>query len=269
MFSPVLPDPSRSRCHPVIAFSGSGAYDVTIPGLSQLLLQNGSGDLAYGSYRRGQATFSSTSIGRPGSGWSVTGRADYNTWYRGNDQVLLQAVQNGIGTVWAYQSQLPSFTLPSGFTAVGNGTGSLFGTDLPATLIANAGGTLGAVMQGGMVTQKGVAPSVSITRMIGTLGADDIVGGVSAIGNTGTAAILVQNGSLLSEWMVHQGVLVQTQVLGAVPSGATVAGFTDVNGDAVPDVLMMTNTGTVEAFAWRRTVCVRVNGCKSKWRSAS
>jgi hypothetical protein len=230
---------------------GSGAYDVTIPGSVQLLLQSASGTLAYGSYQAGQASFTATVIGNPGTGWSVAAQADFNAWYHGNDQVLLQSVQNGVGTLWAYQSQLPSFTLPAGFSVAAVGAGNvasggaanLFGSDLPATLISNAGGTVAAILQATVTPQP-----VSVISIIGTLQPGQTIAAVSEIGNTGTAAILLQDGSQLTEWLVHQGTLTQTQSLGTIPAGATVAAFTDVNGDLAPDVLLMTNTGTVEAL---------------------
>src|ERR1700761_8805047 len=194
-------------------------------GMSQLLLRNTSGNLAYGTYAVNTASFAATSIGNPGANWSVEGNGDYNTFYNGNDQVLLQTVHNGVGTLEAYQSNLPAFTTPAGFTAVPGGTGNFFGTDLPGTLLSNAQGTVEAVLSGGTVNTGGVTTAISQVSVLGTLQGGQTIAAVGPRNSDGSTDILLQNAGTLSEWVVQSGIVQQTMVLGTLPPGASVAGL--------------------------------------------
>jgi hypothetical protein len=224
----------------------AGTFSVTSPGTSQLLLRNASGNLVYGTYNPATKSFVTTNIGNPGTNWTEVAIADFNSWYNGDSQVLLQSTQNGTQTAWALGSQLPQFTIPAGFTIVPHGAGDFFGSDLPGVLVANAGGTLEVLMSG--QETNGAWPIDKAVAVLGTLHTGSSIVGVATDTSTGAADILIQNAGTLSEWIVREGAVTQTVSIAAVPTSASVVGFTAINGSS-PDVLLMTNTGSVEAIA--------------------
>ncbi len=227
----------------------AGTFNVTAPGTNQLLLRNAAGNLVYGTYNAPTQSFVATNIGNPGTNWSAVAIGDFNSWYNGTSQVLLESAKNGTQTAWAFGSQLPQFTVPAGFTIVPGGTGNFFGSDLPGVLVVNAGGTLEAMMNGEVTNGGQVATAVAT---LGTLHPGDTVVGVADNAGAGTADILIQNSGTLSEWIVREGVVTQTISIGAMPTSASVVGFTAINGSGAPGVLLL-NAGSVEVVTGAET----------------
>jgi hypothetical protein len=223
---------------------GAGQFDNIVVGFSQVLLRNQSGNLAYGSYNVVTKSFDLQTIGNPGTSWSVVAEGPFASWYNGSHQIALDSLQNGNHVLWLYGKQ-PQLTLPNGFKAVG--AGNFFGSDLSGVLIQNGAGVLEVVFQA--QETNGTQPVDLVITTLGTLQADSTVVAVSNDAAAATVNILVQNAGTLSELIVHEAAIVDVVQLGTIPSATSVAGFVDLNGDSAPDILFMTNTGTVEVQA--------------------
>ena len=148
------------------------------PGQSELMLEDTAGDLAYGSFYSSPtgSGFAASPIGRIAPGWTVAATANYNTAnYFGDGQNLLETVQNNVGTLVPFGSNLAAFTIPNGFTVVPNGAGNYLGSDLPQTLLYNAAGTVEALLEGGTVVTQGQPQAVAVAKTRGPGFPDDIL----------------------------------------------------------------------------------------------
>jgi hypothetical protein len=218
----------------VVGVDGGGipnpaANTVLDPGTSQLMLEDAAGNLAYGSFYTSAtgSGFTATPIGTAPAGSTVEATGNYNIAnYFGDGQVLLQTSPD---TFTPFDSNLSPFTLPDGFTVVPNSTGDDFGSDLPATLITDASGTVEALLEGGTVITQGQPTAVAVSAVIGTLQPNQTIAAVGGLNSNGSTDILLQQGSTLEQWVVSQGTIAQTVTL-PLPAGFSVAGMAGFNG---------------------------------------
>jgi hypothetical protein len=257
-----------SKVDPISIPPGSSIVGVGVltPGVNALLLNN-SGTLDYQPLTQqgtaiativaqaetlSLATFLSAGILPAGS--TIEANGNYNYWYGGESQAL---VQNAAGTLQPLNLNVFPFPIPAGFTVVPQGgAANIYGSDLSETLLINSAGTVEAFMDGETVYARStisgtVTPletHVAVSNVIGTLGAGETIKAVSSPNNDGSTDILLQQSGTLYEWVVREGAIQQTITVGAVPSGFTVAGMGDINGQGVADILLINNTGTVQAI---------------------
>jgi hypothetical protein len=221
------------------------------PGQSELMLEDTAGDLAYGSFYSSPtgSGFAASPIGRIAPGWTVAATANYNTAnYFGDGQNLLETVQNNVGTLVPFGSNLAAFTIPNGFTVVPNGAGNYLGSDLPQTLLYNAAGTVEALLEGGTVVTQGQPQAVAVAAVIGTLQPNETIVAVGALRGGTSTDILLQQGSTLYEWIINQGTIAQTVTLG-LPAGFVVAGVEDATGTGTGGIVLTDAAGDVEIIA--------------------
>jgi hypothetical protein len=226
-----------------------GANTVLDPGTSELLLEDAAGNLAYGSFHNSLtgSGFTVTAIGTIGPGRSVEAVANYNIAnYFGGGQVLLGSTQDNALT--AFDSNLPAFTIPNGFTIVPDGSGNYFGSDLPETLLSNAAGTVEAILEGGTVVTAGQTNTIVQSAVLGTLQPNQSIVAVSTLNGDGSTDIILQQSSILTEWVIRQGAIAQTVTLG-LPAGFTVAGVGDFDSAGTASVVVTNGAGDVEMIA--------------------
>jgi hypothetical protein len=239
----------------VVGTDGGGipnpsANTVLDPGTTELMMEDASGNIAYGSFYSSSngSGFAASPIGSIAPGWTVEATGNYNIAnYFGDGQVLLGTVQNNTGTLAAFDSNLPAFTIPNGFTVVPNSTGQYFGSDLPATLLYNASGTVEALLEGGTVITEGQANAVSLSATIGTLQPNETIVAVGGLNSDGSTDILLQQSSTLYEWIIRQGTIAQTATLG-LPVGFAVAGIGNLSGAGTDSIILTDDAGDVEAI---------------------
>jgi hypothetical protein len=219
------------------------------PAKSELMLEDAAGNIAYGSFY-GSLTgsgFTASPIGRIIPGWTVAATGNYNIAnYFGDGQVLLATLQGNIGTLAAFASNLPAFTIPDGLTIVPNSTGNYFGSDLPGTLFYNsANRTVDALLQGGTVVTQGHPVAVQRMDVLGSLMPNETIVATGDLNGDRSIDIILQQDSVLYEWIIRQGTIAQTVTLG-LPAGFTVAGIAGANDAGTEGIVLINGAGAVE-----------------------
>jgi hypothetical protein len=182
------------------------------------------------------------------AGWSVAGTGDFNgdgaaDLLLQNGDSLAEWVMNGVNVIGGGYIDGVSPNLSAGWSVAGIGD---FNGDGMADILLQAGSSLaewqmnGAEVIGGG-TIDGVSPNLSPGWS---------VAGVGDLNGDGKADVLLQDvnndgSTTIAEWLMNGAEVTGGGLVGTLPSGWSIAGVGDFNGDGKSDILLQHQTGGV------------------------
>lgn len=218
--------------------------DLTHSGISDIMVDNGAGDLAAFLMNQSGQIQSVDNLTALPSGWAVVGTGDFNL--DGSSDVLLESsagnlaefLMNSAGQI---QSVVNLTTLASGWSVVG--TGDFTGDGIADILLQS---TAGNVAYFEMNTSGQIQSVVNLT----TLASGWNVIGTGDFNGDGISDILLESASdNLAEFLMNDAGQIQSVVnLTTLAPGWSVAGIGDFTGSGIDDILLESSSGNLAEF---------------------
>jgi hypothetical protein len=226
----------------------TASNDLTHSGISDILVENGSGNLTAFLMNSNGNVQSADGLTTLPSGWQVVGTGDFNG--AGNSDLLVEQASSGdlsellMNSSGQIQSAVGLTVLPSGWQV--EGVGDFAGDGITDVLLEQpSSGDLSEFM---MNDQGQIQSAVGLT----VLPSGWQVEGVGDFAGNGISDILLEQPSSgdLSEFLMNSSGQIQSAVgLTVLPSGWQVEGVGDFTGNGISDILLeQASTGELSEY---------------------